>query len=313
MMEREKKYIVRERAAFLLLTFLVIFCSLGIGDSVYGAESAKGQTRPASETVLEKPVRPANTAKSGVVIDGDTGKIIYSKYPHKQRDPLSTTKLLTALVALEHLDIDDTVTVTRTAADTPGSTAGLITGEKIKVRDLIYGAMLPSGNDAAVALAVSVSGTKAKFAKLMNEKAEELGCEDSHFSNPHGWKAGNHYSSAYDMAVIAKEAMEIPIIKRACSTEIYRMAKTNKHKSRLIATTNYFVAKKKYPECGVFAGKTGTWESYNASLISACRRNGKVVYASVLQDTTMGRYTTTNKILNYSYKKLAWMAESESI
>ena len=97
-------------------------------------------------------------------------------------------------MALEHLDIDDTVTVTKTAADTPGSTAGLIAGEKIKVRDLIYGAMLPSGNDAAVALAISVSGTKAKFAKLMNRKAGELGCEDSHFSNPHGWKARTHYS-----------------------------------------------------------------------------------------------------------------------
>ena len=303
-----------KQSVFLLISVLIICFAFGnTGGTVYGAEFPSGSVDSDVKAVLQKPVRPANTAKSGVVIDGDSGKIIYSKYPHKQRDPLSTTKLLTALVALEHLDINDTVTVTKTAADTPGSTAGLIAGEKIKVRDLIYGAMLPSGNDAAVALAVSVSGTKAKFAKLMNEKAEELGCDDSHFSNPHGWKAKTHYSSAYDMAVIAREAMEIPIIKRACSTEIYRMAKTNKHKSRLIATTNYFVAGKKYPECGVFAGKTGTWESYNASLISACRRDGKVVYASVLQDTTAGRYTTTNKILNYSYKKLAWMAESESV
>lgn len=248
--------------------------------------------------------RPTVTAKSAVVLDADSGKIVYAKNSHYKRDPVSTTKLLTALVALDHLELNDKVTVTKTAANTGGSTANLKTGEKMTVKDLLYAAMLPSGNDAAVALAIGVSGSKSKFAVLMNKKAKALGCKESNFSNPHGWKASTHYSSAYDMALITKAAMENSAIKKACSTEIYRLAKTNKQKSRLVATTNYFVAKKKYPKLGVFAGKTGTWEWNNASLVSACKQKGKVMYAVVLRDTTSGRYESTNKILKYSYKKI---------
>lgn len=316
-MQRNKLHMIKQshrKAAAVLLAFSLILGGFGGSFAAYGADTATAAQKadkPAA-AALKKPERPANTAKSGVVIDGETGEIIYSKYPHRQRDPLSTTKLLTCLVALEHLKLTDTVTVTKTAADTPGSTANLKTGEKVKVKDLIYGALLPSGNDAAVALAIGVSGSKTKFARLMNAKAEELGCEDSNFTNPHGWKTKSHYSSAYDMAKITRAAMENPTIKKASGTEIYRMSKTNKHKSRRIATTNYFVAGKKYPKCGVFAGKTGTWEYNNAALVSACERDGKVVYAAVMGDTMTGRYTSSNRILNYSYKKLAWMAETES-
>lgn len=300
MMETQKTYLWRNKAekmTALLLSFALLFTAAGAGSSVYAAE---------------KPERPQVSAKSGIVIDGETGSTIYSKNPHTKRDPYSITKLLTCLVALEHLSPEDTVTVTKWAANTGGSTAYLKAGEKVRVKDLIYAALLPSGNDAAVALAHGVSGSKAKFAVLMNKKAKELGCTDSHFSNPHGWKAKDHYTSAYDMAKIAKAAMEVALIRTACSTEMYKMPKTNKHKARYIATTNYLVAGKKYPKSGVFAGKTGTWDSKNASLVSACQRKGKLVYAVVLKDTTGGRYTSTNRILNYSYKKLEWMAESEN-
>ncbi len=265
---------------------------------------------------IEKPALPTNTARSAVSMEADTGKIFYSKNLHYKRDPLSTTKVLTCLVALEHLDLTDKVTVSKAAANftkihTDASTAHLIAGEKVTVKDLIYACMLPSGNDAALALAHGVAGTTSEFAKLMNEKAEQLGCVDSNFTNPHGWKAKKHYSSAYDMALITKAAMEVPAIEKACGTEVYKMAKTNKHKARKIATTNYLVAKKKYPNSGVYASKTGTWDAKNASLVSACERDGKVFYVVVLQDTTNGRYTSTNKIINFSYKKLAWMAEKE--
>lgn len=248
--------------------------------------------------------RPMITAKSAIVVDGDTGKILYSKYPHYKRDPLSTTKLLTVLVALEHLELGDTVKVTKAAASTGGSTAHLKAGEKVKVKDLVYAALLPSGNDAAVALAHGVSGSTSKFALLMNKKAKALGCKDSRFSNPHGWKAKNHYSSAYDMARISRAAMKNSTIRKACSTEVYRMAKTNKHKSRLIATTNSFVAKKKYPKLGVFAGKTGTWDSGNSALVSVCKQKGKTLHAVVLGDKMSKRYDSTYKILNYGYKKV---------
>ena len=283
-----RKEKLRKKRLFTEITAIVIMLAIAFSTvSVYGAQLK----------------RPVITAKSGIVLDGNTGKILYSKYAHYRRDPLSTTKLLTALVALEHLETNDTIKVTKTAADTPGSTANLKAGEKVKVKDLIYAALLPSGNDAAVALAQGTSGTTAAFAKLMNRKAKQLGCNDSRFANPHGWKNKNHYSSAYDMGLIARAAMKNPLIRKACSTEIYRMAKTNKQKSRLIATTNSFVAGKKYPRLGVFAGKTGTWDANNSALVSVCEQKGRVFYAVVLNDKMSRRYDSTYKILNYSYKK----------
>lgn len=270
---------------------------------------------PGCAYAVSKPALPSNTARSAISVEADTGRIFYSKNLHYKRDPLSTTKLLTCLVALEHLKLNDTVTVTKGAvsagAKADSSNVDLKTGEKVKVRDLLYACMLPSGNDAAVALAHGTAGTTGKFAELMNEKAKELGCRDSNFSNPQGWKESNHYTSVYDMAKITAAAMAVPAIERACSTEMYKMAKTNKHKARWIATTNYLVAKKKYPESGVYAGKTGTWDSGNAALVSVCNRNGKVFYIVVLKDSRDGRYVTTNKLVNYSYRKLKWMQETD--
>ncbi|WP_425755141.1 D-alanyl-D-alanine carboxypeptidase family protein [Ihubacter sp. rT4E-8] len=304
-----------KKLAAVFLSFTLLFSS---GAAVFAGESISMpisddavQVQQPAEITDKKPVtisRPVISARSAVVIDGDTGEILYTKNSHYKRDPLSTTKLLTCLVALEYLKTTETVTVTKAAVDTAakvgGSSAGLKVGEKVKVKDLVYGALLPSGNDAAAALAIAVSGSKVKFAKLMNRKAGELGCKDSNFTNPHGWKAKQHYASAYDMALITKAAMQNSLIKKACSTEMYKMARTNKHKARWISTTNSFVAKKKYPKSGVYAGKTGTWEYNNAALVSVCERDGKTTYAVVLRDTMDNRWKSTNQILNYSYKKL---------
>lgn len=257
--------------------------------------------------------RPTVTAKSAAVVDGDTGDIIYSKYGNTRRDPVSTTKLLTMLIVMERLDLDKVFTISKYSADATkyqgGSLMKIKAGEKLTVRDLIYGALLPSGNDAAVALARAISGNTTKFAVLMNQKAKELGCTNSNFTNPHGWKSSNHYSTAKDMAIITRAAMENEFIRLVCSTEGYRVPKTNKQKSRMIYTTNSLVAKKVYTKSGVFAGKTGTWDINNAALVSACERDGKVVYAVVLRDRMSQRYRTTNTILNYSYKKLQQVPE----
>lgn len=318
----KKEKLIRKLTAGLLALTLVFsgsaaaFAAAGTAGSDAAGQTADPGTQvqqpeiPQETQKPEKPVRPTISAKSAIVIDGDDGRILYSKNPHYKRDPLSTTKLLTCMIALEHLKLNQTVTVTQAAvnvgAKIDGSNVDLKAGEKVKVKDLIYGAMLPSGNDAAMALAIAVFGSKTKFAALMNRKARQLGCTDSNFTNPHGWKDAKHYSSAYDMALITKAAMKNPTIRTACSTEMYKMAKTNKHKARWISTSNYFVAKKKYPKCGVYAGKTGTWTYNNAALVSVCERNGKTTYAVVLQDTMDNRWKSTNQILNYSYKKLEY-------
>lgn len=261
----------------------------------------------AGTSAVKKPVLPQISARSALVIDGDTGEILFCKNSTTKRYPYSTTKLLTALTALDYLKPTDKAFFGTKAMGAPDKTGGFVYGEYVQVKDLIYAMMLPSSNEAAVALARRTAGTEAKFAKLMNKKAKELGCKNSHFTNSYGWLNKEHYTTARDMAKITKAAMENKLIKKAAGTEMYRLQATNKQGRRWIATTNYFVAKKKYPDCGVFAGKTGTWEIDRATLVSACERNGKVLYAVVLKDGMNDRYKSTNRILNYGYKKLAYL------
>lgn len=304
---------MKHKSIIKKITAVVVALTMAFSTAVvYGAETeAVPYEDGALQTAFAKPERPDVTAKSGIVIDGETGNVIYSKNPDIKRDPYSVTKLLTALIALEHLDPEQVVTMGKTAMNAPDKTGGFVYGEKVRVKDLIYALMLPSSNESAVQLAMTVSGSEKKFAVLMNEKAKALGCKNSNFVNPYGWKNKNHYSTARDMAKITKSAMENSLIEKACSTEIYKIPKTNKHNARKIATTNSFVAKKKYPKSGVYAGKTGTWDFSNATLASACKRDGKVVYAVVLKDVMSNRYSSTNKILNYSYKKLDYMNQAK--
>ena len=161
----------------------------------------------------------AMSAQSAVVIDADSGKILYEHNAHEKRGMASTTKIMTALVVLENCKLDDTVTVSYNAASTEGSSMYLKPKEKITVENLLYGLMLNSGNDAATALAEHTRGNIKKFAELMNKKAKEIGMKNSLFSNPHGLDDENHYSTAYDMALLTMYAMKNETFKTIVSTK----------------------------------------------------------------------------------------------
>ncbi|NLY70358.1 MAG: D-alanyl-D-alanine carboxypeptidase [Clostridiales bacterium] len=159
------------------------------------------------------------SAQTAVVIELNTGKVLYSKNAHQKVYPASTTKILTALIALEECNLDDIVKITGKASGVEGSSIYLEVGEKISYRDLLYGLMLRSGNDAAIAISEAISGSTEKFAEKMNQRAKEIGALNSNFANPSGLFNENHYTTAYDMALIAREAMKNPEFRQIASAK----------------------------------------------------------------------------------------------
>ena len=157
-------------------------------------------------------------ASSAVVIEASTGRVLYAESPDARAYPASTTKILTALVALENLPLGLEVEIPACAAGVEGSSIYLKAGERLTVEELLYGLMLRSGNDAAAALAVAVAGSEARFADMMNERAKECGAANSNFVNPHGLHDEKHYTTARDLALITAEAYKNADFRRIAST-----------------------------------------------------------------------------------------------
>jgi D-alanyl-D-alanine carboxypeptidase (penicillin-binding protein 5/6) len=158
---------------------------------------------------------PAVTAASAVVIDADTGEVLWGKGEHERRAPASTTKIMTAILAAENAPLDQTVvSQTDGAAMVGSSVMGLRPGVQISMTDLLFGLMLPSGNDAALEIARAVDGDTGVFVERMNAKAAELDLVDTHFQNPHGLDADGHYSSAYDLAMLGAYSMRNDVFRR---------------------------------------------------------------------------------------------------
>ncbi|WP_243290113.1 D-alanyl-D-alanine carboxypeptidase family protein [Bacillus sp. FJAT-47783] len=216
-------------------------------------------------------------AESAIMIDQDTGRIFYEKDSHKKMRIASITKIMTAIIAIESGKMDEEVTVSKNAPYTEGSSIYLKQGQKIKLRDLVYGLMLRSGNDAAVAIAEHVGGSLEGFVYLMNQKAEEIGMMNSQFQNPHGLDDhDDHYSTAYDMAILTKYAMKNKEYEKIAGTKVH---KTNggeyvwKNKNKLLNLYKYSTG-----------GKTGYTKLAKRTLVSTASKDSLHLIAVTLND-----------------------------
>lgn len=208
---------------------------------------------------------PEITATSALIYCDDTDEIVYEKNGTSRVDPYSTTKLLTAMVVLEkEKDLDREVTVSENSASKDGSTMELKPGEVVTIRELLHGLLILSGNDAAYALAENEGGVKT-FVREMNEKAEELGCEHSHFNNPNGNKEENHYTTPEDYLKVAQAAMDNEMIYSIASMKKYTMPATNKSEERVMKSHLDLHNKK---NSGVLAGKTGRWDEQGSVVLT---------------------------------------------
>ena len=210
---------------------------------------------PAEATVF--PVGPPITASSAILWDLRTQKVIYAKAPHVRHPPASTTKVMTALVVLEKLPLDRVVTVPAWVRGIEPSKANLRPGERYRVRDLLHAALISSANDAAEVLAVKAAGSRSRFADWMNARARRIGCRNTHFVNPSGLPPGNQYSSAYDLALLMKEARKHPFIVDSLSRRYHtiysqrgRAIRLRNHNRLLWRTSKSVIGKTGYTRRG---------------------------------------------------------------
>ena len=239
----------------------------------------------------------SSSAKGMCVIDKDSKRILYSKNENEKLPMASTTKVVTLITVLQNCDdLDEYIQVDDAAVGVEGTSIYLRKDETIKVRDLLYGLMLRSGNDAATALACHVGGSIEGFAEMMNELAKYVGANNSHFMNPHGLDNPQHYTTAYDLALITAYALNNPIFQEVVSTKNYVIEATNKSDKRYLTNKNKLLSTLDGC-CGV---KTGYTSKAGRCLVSACSREERTTVCVVLNCGPMFEESTT--LLNSSFE-----------
>lgn len=244
----------------------------------------------------------APNAKSTILIEESTGKILYEKNSDEKRAPASMTKVMSMLLIMEALDnkqisLNDEVTISQNAADMGGSQLFLQPNQTAKVEDLLKGIAVASGNDAVVAMAEKIAGSEEKFVDMMNKKAKELGLKNTQFKNPHGLDAEGHYTSAHDMAIMAKELIKHKNILNY--TSIYEEYLTKSDGTKLwMVNTNKLVKFYK----GVDGLKTGFTQTAGYCLTATAMKNNTRLISVVMgEDTSANRSTDTVNLLNYGF------------
>ena len=222
---------------------------------------------------------PKTSAKCSILMDADTGAVLFAENETKRALIASTTKIMTAVVVLEHCDADREFVIPAEATGIEGSSMYLRTGECLTVRELLYGLMLQSGNDAAVALALACSGSVEAFVAQMNTQAQKLGMEDSHFENPNGLDGKTHYSTALDMAKLTRYAMKNEAFRVFSETKKMTISAPNDSKRYL---SNHNKLLRMYDCC--IGGKTGFTKEAGRCLVTAAEKNGRLLVCATLGD-----------------------------
>lgn len=264
-------------------------------------------------TAFAAPGWPDNVyieAEGGIVMDADSGAVLYGKNIHQQYYPASITKILTALIVIENCDLDEMVTFSYDAifnVEENSSNMAASVGDVLSVRDCLYGLMLASANESANALAEHVAGSTEAFADMMNQKAEELGCQDSHFANPSGLNDPNHYTSAYDMALIMQAALQNETFVEIDSALYYKHAPIKQYPDpedpHNVVYAHHQMLKKNssvyYP--GAFAGKTGYTSLAGNTLVTAAKKENMTLITVILNGSRV-HYSDTKRLMDFGFE-----------
>ena len=251
-------------------------------------------------------------ALSAILLTQETGEIVFEKDADTVRYPASTTKILTVLLGIMFVeDLYQTVTVSETAVAVPSdsSTMYLQAGEEIRFIDVLYGTMLLSGNDGANVIAETVSGSISRFVDLMNETAQLYGCTSTHFANAHGYHDDNHFTTARDMARIAREAMNNEIFREIARTVTYQIPRTNKQRARTITTKSEYLltgsdsSPNKYYFPDATGIKTGSHSRSGYCFVGSATRDGVSLVSVVFFTGRRARWADTIKLMNYGFSQ----------
>ncbi|MGE5604487.1 MAG: D-alanyl-D-alanine carboxypeptidase family protein [Bacteroidota bacterium] len=238
---------------------------------------------------------PGVNANSAILIEAGSGKVLYSKNSRAIMAPASTTKIMTAILALEHVPLDKTVRVCPEAAAREGTSMNLVTREQKTMRELLYGLMLVSGNDAATAIAEAVSGSEKNFARLMNQKAKLLGMKNTHFLNASGLPEIGHYTTAYDLAILTRYALKNKNFAKIVDTKVKQVTGAKPGTNRTLINHNKLLWQYQYT-IGV---KTGYTRTAGGCLVSAANQNGVKLISVILKSNSI--YNDSKALLDYGF------------
>ncbi len=275
-----------------------LFCALLLLISPAGTLNAWAAEKDFEELDLK--------SQTAVLMDLDTGQVLYNKDMNRRVYPASTTKVLTALVVLENANPDEIVTVHQTALEDitwDSSHIALTDGEQFTVDNGLYALMLPSANDAANALAEHVAGSQETFAEMLNERAREIGALHTHFTNAHGLHDDNHYTTAYDMALITRAAMENEMFRVYFGAARYTMPATNKNEERPFTNYQYQLVKETgYYDPRVVGGKIGYTEEAQHTMTTVAKYGDRTLICTVMGSPKRGdKFDDTEKLLDFGF------------
>lgn len=253
---------------------------------------------------------PRVSVGAAVLVDATTGQVLWAKHAYRQMDPASTTKMMTAYLVVRAGGLQRTVTVSRRAAGTPGSRMHLAANDRYTIMDLLRGLLLPSGNDAAVALAEAESGSVPAFVAEMNRAARALGAYQTHFVNPNGLTNRGHYSSAYDLALLARAALRLPVFQHLVSTPEDRVTELRRGARRVLHNSNRLL--EAFP--AVDGVKTGTTNAAGPCLVASATRRGTQLIAVVLR--APHRWQAAASLLRWGFgawHRVTWLAPGHPV
>lgn len=277
----------------------------GLAAVLLGIVIFSGSAQVRASSVIAGTTPPEILSEAVVLMDGETGQVIYGKNADMQLMPASTTKMMTALLVMEHAKLEDIVTVGKNPPYAEGASMGFREGEQVTVKDLLYSMVLHSANDSAEILAEHISGSVEEFALLMNRKAEEIGARNTNFANPHGLTDENHYTSAYDLSLISREVAKDPYLVDIFHTPIYKLGPTNMTTERWASNKNSLLKKSDdlYYEPTVVA-KTGYTPDARYAYTAVASKDGKTYIVSILKSTSQAQYyKETLELFNWAFEK----------
>jgi serine-type D-ala-D-ala carboxypeptidase len=282
---------------FMFFIFISMFVYVSFADDIDNETiDVSTELNSFTDTSAEPIKEPDVNSRACVVIDRKTNSVLFGKNENSKKKMASTTKIMTATIIIEKCNLSDTIEISKKAAGTGGSRLGLKTGDKITILDLLYGLMLRSGNDAAVALAEYAGGDINGFAELMNAKALELGLTNTHFETPHGLDSNEHYTTAYELALLSNYALNNPTFAKIVGTKNYTITINGSPKA--LSNTNELLGNME----GVYGIKTGFTNGANRCLVTACKRNNIDIICVVLgADTKKFRTIDSIKLINYVF------------
>ena len=244
-----------------------------------------------------EPVKPPPTSAASILIDANNGTVLCEKNAHARLPMASTTKIMTALLIAEYGKLDEVVTISKHASETPYSPLTLVPGEKVPLRDLLHAILMRSANDAAVAAAEHIAGSEPAFVKMMNAKARELGAKDTHFCNPNGLYVKGHYTTAYDLAQIARYALKYDVIDEVLVTPSVVIDRSISKQNALIPNKNRFLEKFE----GADGVKTGYTKEAGHCFVGSATRNGYRLISVVLNSTDY--LTETSNLMTWGFDR----------